>query len=141
MAFVTVSGLNKFYTTGDKRLHVLRDLDISVEQGEIFGFIGPNGAGKTTTIKMLLGLLFPTSGSAEVLGKPIGVIGASWLVARFTRATLPSSVEWRDIAKHYIADCGAFWGIIYLRQNSDICTATFSHTSCVGCFNSCNYFH
>ena len=47
-------------------------LDLEVEEGEIFGFLGPNGAGKTTTIKMLLGLLFPDEGKAEVLGYPAG---------------------------------------------------------------------
>lgn len=50
------------------------DLSFTVNQGEIFGFIGPNGAGKTTTIKMLLGLIFPTAGVAEVLGLPAGDI-------------------------------------------------------------------
>jgi ABC-2 type transport system ATP-binding protein len=48
------------------------NLSFEVSQGEIFGFIGPNGAGKTTTIKTLLGLLFPTSGKIQVLGKPAG---------------------------------------------------------------------
>lgn len=43
-------------------------LDLTVEKGEIFGFLGPNGAGKTTTVKMLLGIVLPTSGSARVLG-------------------------------------------------------------------------
>ena len=43
-------------------------LDLRVEQGEIFGFLGPNGAGKTTTMRMLLGLIRPTSGSASILG-------------------------------------------------------------------------
>ncbi|MBM3457696.1 MAG: ABC transporter ATP-binding protein [Armatimonadetes bacterium] len=47
-------------------------LDLEVEEGEIFGFLGPNGAGKTTTIKMLLGLIFPDEGKAEVLGHPAG---------------------------------------------------------------------
>lgn len=48
------------------------DLNLTVEQGECFGFIGPNGAGKSTTIRTLLGLIFPTSGIAEVLGKNVG---------------------------------------------------------------------
>ena len=44
---------------------------MQVERGEVFGFLGPNGAGKSTTIKLLVGLIFPTSGTARILGKPI----------------------------------------------------------------------
>lgn len=51
-----------------KTVRAVDDLSIEVEQGTIFGFLGPNGAGKTTTIMLLLGLLEPTSGTAEVLG-------------------------------------------------------------------------
>jgi len=47
----------------------LRPLNLTVEEGEIFGFLGPNGAGKTTTLKLLMGLIFPTSGSARILGR------------------------------------------------------------------------
>ncbi|MCB0075832.1 MAG: ABC transporter ATP-binding protein [Anaerolineales bacterium] len=50
----------------------VEDLSLTVEAGEVFGFLGPNGAGKSTTIKMLLGLVYPTSGSATLLGKPLG---------------------------------------------------------------------
>ncbi len=50
----------------------VKGLTLQVEQGEVFGFLGPNGAGKTTSIKMLLGLVAPTSGSGHLLGKPIG---------------------------------------------------------------------
>jgi ABC-2 type transport system ATP-binding protein len=50
----------------------LNGLTLQVEQGEVFGFLGPNGAGKTTSIKMLLGLVRPTSGEASLLGAPIG---------------------------------------------------------------------
>ncbi len=50
----------------------VKGLTLQVQQGEVFGFLGPNGAGKTTSIKMLLGLTAPTSGTASLLGKPIG---------------------------------------------------------------------
>ncbi|MGE5249054.1 MAG: ATP-binding cassette domain-containing protein [Bacteroidota bacterium] len=50
----------------------VQGLTLRVEQGEVFGFLGPNGAGKTTSIKMLLGLVAPTSGTASLLGAPIG---------------------------------------------------------------------
>ncbi len=50
----------------------VKGLTLQVKQGEVFGFLGPNGAGKTTSMKMLLGLIAPTSGEATLLGKPIG---------------------------------------------------------------------
>lgn len=52
----------------------VKGLTLQVEQGEVFGFLGPNGAGKTTSMKMLLGLVAPTSGTASLLGVPIGDI-------------------------------------------------------------------
>ncbi len=55
---------------GDKA--AVKGLTLQVKQGEVFGFLGPNGAGKTTSIKMLLGLVAPTSGSASLLGAPVG---------------------------------------------------------------------
>ena len=50
----------------------VKDLTLEVPQGEVFGFLGPNGAGKSTSMKMLLGLVHPTSGTARMLGKPVG---------------------------------------------------------------------
>jgi ABC-2 type transport system ATP-binding protein len=50
----------------------VRNLTLDVSRGEVFGFLGPNGAGKSTSVKMLLGLVFPTSGEAEILGRPAG---------------------------------------------------------------------
>jgi ABC-2 type transport system ATP-binding protein len=50
----------------------IENLDLEVEEGQIFGLVGPNGSGKTTTLKLLLGLVFPTAGSAQVLGFPMG---------------------------------------------------------------------
>ncbi len=62
---ITTERLTKAY--GKQTLGVI-DLDLEVEQGEVFGFLGPNGAGKTTTIRVLLDLIRPTYGSAEILG-------------------------------------------------------------------------
>lgn len=50
----------------------LEDLDLDVKEGEIFGLLGPNGAGKSTTIKILMGILFATSGTAKIMGKDLG---------------------------------------------------------------------
>lgn len=55
---------------GRQKVRALKALDLEVRQGEVFGLLGPNGSGKTTTIKLLLGLLFPTSGEALVFGQP-----------------------------------------------------------------------
>ncbi len=49
-------------------VHAVRDISFTIEEGELVGFLGPNGAGKTTTLKMLSGIIFPTSGTAQVLG-------------------------------------------------------------------------
>lgn len=54
----------------------VEDLTLSVRRGEVFGFLGPNGAGKSTSVKMLLGLVHPTSGEASVLGRPLGDVRA-----------------------------------------------------------------
>jgi len=65
--------LTKIYQLEFGRKQVgVEDLNLEVEEGQIFGLVGPNGSGKTTTLKLLLGLVFPTSGTAEVLGFPIG---------------------------------------------------------------------
>jgi ABC-2 type transport system ATP-binding protein len=55
------------------------DLDLQVREGELFGFLGPNGSGKTTTVRMLLGLVFATSGRVEVLGRPMPRAGRAVL--------------------------------------------------------------
>ncbi len=89
---LTVDGLAKTFDTGflgaipiagrlfsglgvrhiAQRIEAVKGLSFNVEPGEIFGFLGPNGAGKTTTIKMLMGLVHPSAGSATLLGRPIG---------------------------------------------------------------------
>jgi ABC-2 type transport system ATP-binding protein len=65
---IETEGLRKVF--GDYA--AVKGLTLQVAQGEVFGFLGPNGAGKTTSIKMLLGLVVPTSGKASLLGAPIG---------------------------------------------------------------------
>jgi ABC-2 type transport system ATP-binding protein len=74
MAAIEILGLEKTYSVGfwrKKPKRALRPLHLTVEEGEIFGFLGPNGAGKTTTLKLLMGLVFPTAGSARILGMEV----------------------------------------------------------------------
>jgi ABC-2 type transport system ATP-binding protein len=71
---IEIDRLSKEYPYGFLNLRKkmsLEDLTMQVEQGEVFGFLGPNGAGKSTTIKLLMRLIFPTSGTAWILGKSI----------------------------------------------------------------------
>ncbi len=69
---IVVRGLGKEYG----RRRVLDDVSLTVGVGEVFGFLGPNGAGKTTTVKILMGLVYPTSGDATIMGIPIGDVAA-----------------------------------------------------------------
>jgi ABC-2 type transport system ATP-binding protein len=72
MAAIEILGLEKTYMVGFWRKRpkrALQPLHLTVEDGEIFGFLGPNGAGKTTTLKLLMGLVCPTAGTARILGK------------------------------------------------------------------------
>lgn len=74
MAVIEIENLTKDYEVGfwkKKKVRALDGLSLSVERGEIFGFLGGNGAGKTTTIKLLMRLMFPTAGSAKILGRDI----------------------------------------------------------------------
>jgi ABC-2 type transport system ATP-binding protein len=74
MSAIEIEELTKDYTAGfwrPKPYRALERLSLKVEQGEVFGFLGPNGAGKSTTLKLLMGLIFPTSGIARILGKPV----------------------------------------------------------------------
>ena len=74
-AAIRTRELSKDYLVGFWRPRPYRALDrlsIDVAPGDVFGFLGPNGAGKTTTLKLLMQLVFPTSGAAEILGRPLG---------------------------------------------------------------------
>lgn len=75
---VEAKGLSKVYRSGffRRKFVGLDNLDLQIRAGECFGYIGPNGAGKTTTMKLLMGLNFPTAGTATVLGEPIGSLAA-----------------------------------------------------------------
>jgi len=73
-AAIETENLSKDYPHGFlnlKKRKSLEDLTMRVEEGEVFGFLGPNGAGKSTTLKLLMRLIFPTAGTARILGKSI----------------------------------------------------------------------
>ena len=75
MLAIETEGLTKDYLVGFWRprpYRALHDLTLTVERGDVFGFLGPNGAGKSTAIKLLMQLIYPTSGTARILGRPVG---------------------------------------------------------------------
>jgi ABC-2 type transport system ATP-binding protein len=74
MAAIETFRLAKSYKVGfwrKREREALLPLTLSVQEGEVFGYLGPNGAGKTTTLKLLMGLIYPTAGTAEILGCPL----------------------------------------------------------------------
>src|SRR3990172_2152101 len=86
----------------------VKGLTLQVEQGEVFGFLGPNGAGKTTSIKMLLGLVAPTSGTATLLGAPLGD-----RAARAKIGFLPEHFRFHDwlTAREFLILHGQLYGL------------------------------
>ena len=75
MPVIEIANLTKDYEVGffrKRKVRALDDLSLSVDGGQIFGFLGANGAGKTTTLKLLMRLIFPTSGTAKILNRDIG---------------------------------------------------------------------
>jgi ABC-2 type transport system ATP-binding protein len=90
-AAIDVRGLNKHF--GDK--HVVRDLTLQVQHGEIYGFLGPNGSGKTTSIRMLCGLLTPDDGSGTCLG--FDVIRETYAIKREVGYMTQRFSLWEDL--------------------------------------------
>src|SRR5262252_1058735 len=97
-AAIDVKGLNKHF--GDK--HVVNDVSLRVNRGEIFGFLGPNGSGKTTTIRLVCGLLTPDAGSGTCLGYDI-------------------RKQSREIKRRvgYMTQRFSFWEDLSIRENLD----------------------
>ncbi len=74
MKVIEIKNLTKDYEVGfwrKRKVRALDDLSLSIDRGQIFGFLGANGAGKTTTLKLLMRLIFPTNGAAQILGRDI----------------------------------------------------------------------
>ena len=108
---VEIEQLTKDYEVGfwrKKRVRALDGLTLQVNEGEIFGFLGANGAGKTTTLKLLMRLIFPTSGNARILGQHI-----SDLAMHNRIGYLPENPYFYDYltAREFLNYCGQLFGI------------------------------
>lgn len=71
MHAIEIHELHKIYGKGKKRIHAVKDVHITIEQGQIYGLLGPNGAGKTTAMRMMLGLIKPTKGHVKIYGQDV----------------------------------------------------------------------
>ena len=110
MAAVRLRELSKTFRTGFGSSRFQRALDsvsLDVPQGAVLGYLGPNGAGKTTTLKLLLRLVHPTSGSAEILGRPIGDVAV-----RRRIGFLPEAVRFHAActAEEFLVYVGGLFG-------------------------------
>ena len=101
------------------KVEAVRGVSFTVARGEVFGFLGPNGAGKTTTLKLLMQLIFPTSGHAEILGRPVGDIGT-----RRRIGYLPENPSFYDYltAEELLGYFGELFG--YSGGNAGMCVST-----------------
>ena len=110
MPIIEIQTLTKDYEVGfwrKRKVRALEGLSLNVEQGQIFGFLGANGAGKTTTLKLLMRLIFPTSGTARILGHDISDVS---MHARI--GYLPENPYFYDYltAREFLNYCGELFG-------------------------------
>src|SRR5437588_5697356 len=108
---IEIDNLTKDYETGflrKRKVRALNGLSLHVEAGEIFGFLGPNGAGKTTTLKLLMRLIYPTAGTARILGQDISDIR---MHARI--GYLPENPYFYDYLtpREFLSYCGELFGL------------------------------
>src|SRR5712691_6799196 len=108
---VEINNLQKDYKVGfwrKKKVRALDGLSVTVNQGEIFGFLGANGAGKTTTLKLLMRLIFPTEGSAKILGHDISEVSMHSRIGY-----LPENPYFYDYlsALEFLKFCGEIFGL------------------------------
>jgi len=119
MTFVVeINNLRKDYEVGfwrKKKVRALDGLSLTVNQGEIFGFLGANGAGKTTTLKLLMRLIFPTDGSARVLGHDISEVSMHHRIGY-----LPENPYFYDYlsALEFLNFCGEIFGLSSAEQTA-----------------------
>lgn len=105
-AAIQTEGLCKAY----RGRAVLDDVDLTVTEGEVFGFLGPNGAGKTTTIRILLGLARPTSGSVRILGQDVATGGDAVRAQLGFLPDVPGYYPWMT-APEYLRFAGSLFGL------------------------------
>src|SRR5450432_2449721 len=108
---VEIENLVKDYEVGfwrKRRVRALDSLSLSVNEGEIFGFLGANGAGKTTTLKLLMRLIFPTAGRAQILGHDIADVSMHSRIGY-----LPENPYFYDYltAREFLDYCGEIFGL------------------------------
>ncbi|MCX5769511.1 MAG: ABC transporter ATP-binding protein [Candidatus Hydrogenedentes bacterium] len=115
-AVIETQKLTKVYESSfrSQDVRALQDLDLTIDSGEIFGYLGPNGSGKTTTIKLLLGLIFPTSGTMRILGSDD--IGAAAVKRRI--GYLPEGAYYPDFLRG--EEVLRFYGHLYGLGGSDL---------------------
>lgn len=111
MTVVEINNLTKDYEIGFLRKRKVRALDgltLSIEGGQIFGFLGANGAGKTTTLKLLMRLIFPTAGSARILGQDFQNVSVHQRIGY-----LPENPYFYDYltAREFLDYCGQLFGL------------------------------
>ena len=110
-AVVEIKNLTKDYEVGflkKRKIRALDGLSLEVNDNEIFGFLGANGAGKTTTLKLLMSLIFPTSGSARILDRDISDVATHALIGY-----LPENPYFYDYltAREFLIYCGQLFGL------------------------------
>src|SRR6266699_5094733 len=107
---IEIDSLTKEYEAGflrKRRTRALDTLSLTVEKGQIFGFLGANGAGKTTTLKLLMRLIYPTSGSARILGRDIADVAMHQRIGY-----LPENPYFYDYltAREFLKYCAELFG-------------------------------
>src|SRR6058998_1217272 len=118
MPAIEINNLTKDYETGfwrKRKVRALDELSLTVEPGQIFGFLGANGAGKTTTLKLLMGLIFPTAGSARILGRDTSDVSMHARVGY-----LPENPYFYDYltAREFVTYCGELFGLNRVNRES-----------------------
>jgi len=116
---VQISNLRKVFRVGfwGRQVTAVEGLSLDVRRGEVFGFLGPNGAGKTTTIKILMGLIYPTSGQATLFGRAVGDP-----VAKAKLGFLPETPYFYDYltSREFLGFYGHLFGLRGMRLNRRI---------------------